>query len=112
MTSIDYRSATTLDQEKKYKPSARELERENRFLEIEKSKIEEFEKLKRNWESKEKDYEDSKIREKQKALRRKADLEKLIREDLEYDYHEDKYHPSCPYFSKSSKGKKYCHLYF
>ena len=107
MTTIDYRSATTLDQDKTYKPSIRELERQTRLMEREKNKIQEFEHLKREWEMREKDYEDSKIREKQKLARRKADLEKLIQEDLEYDPHEDKYHPSCPYFSKSSKGKFY-----
>mmetsp|Transcript_3194 Transcript_3194/g.2912 ORF Transcript_3194/g.2912 Transcript_3194/m.2912 type:complete len:537 (-) Transcript_3194:45-1655(-) len=106
MTSIDYRSATTLDQARRYKPHIKEIERENRFLELEKDKIQKYERLRRNWEAKEIKYEEAKLKEKQKEARREADLQELIKRDLEYDPHEDKYHSSCPYFSKSSKEKK------
>lgn len=111
MTSIDYRSATTLDQERKYKPHVKELERENRFLELKKDKIENFERMKREWEHKEKELEESRIRNKQKIVRRKLELKNLIEKDLCYDPHEDKYHPSCEYFSKSSKGNLNSNLF-
>lgn len=105
MTSIDYRSATTLDQARRYKPHIKEVERETRFLELEKDRIQKYEKLKRNWEHKEKKYEEAKVKEREKKAKREQELQELIKRDLEYDPHDDKYHPSCPDFSKSSKGR-------
>jgi hypothetical protein len=84
MTTIDYRSSTTLESKVKFKPHIKEVERENRYLEKEKDKAIQFQRLLSDWEAREKDFENSKQKEKQKEYRRLQELPDLILDEIKY----------------------------
>jgi hypothetical protein len=84
MATIDYRSSTTLETKVKYKPHIKELERENRYLEKVKDKEIQYQRLLADWEAREKDFEESKLKIKQKEYRRLQELPDLILDEIKY----------------------------
>lgn len=92
-------ASVVIDSQRKFKPHYREIERENRVMDRDKEKEIEYQRLLSDWEAKERDYEDSKNRDKQRQIRREQELKNMIDEDLKYDSSDDKNN------SKHHKGK-------
>jgi hypothetical protein len=81
------------------------VERENRYLEKEREKEIEFQRLLADWQDREKDFEKERLKEQQREARKAEELKALIQDDLDYDSSDDKYRKSCPLYSKSAKGR-------